>query len=452
MKKNIFVIILLFSVLYSFSQSTVDKIIAVVGTEIILQSDLEKLYSEYKSQFQIREENDGEEMCVVFENMIFNKLMMHQAELDSVIFTEEQVDEQVNYRIQMIVQQNGGDPKILEDYYKKSLAEIKLDLREMMYEQMVVQQIQTSITENVTVTPTEVKKYLNKFSLDSMPMIQASYEIGHIVRTPPVGEEEIVAIKERLEGYRERVLRGEKFSMLARLYSDDPGSASKGGNLGFVERGTLYPQFEAVAFTLKTGEISHVIQTQAGYHIIQMIERRGESINVAHILIQPKPSADEQVRSIEYLDSVKKVIIAQKMDFSEAAKLYSSDLSKNSGGWVVNPYTNSFKFDQSSMDQATYATIAKLIPEEYSDPIPYITEDGVMSYRILYLKSKVPEHKANLVEDYDMIKDAALEAKKEEVVQKWIKNKVKVTSIKIDKQYWNCPFILKWEIPQLIEK
>ena len=256
----------------------------------------------------------------------------------------------------------------------------------MMREQMLTERVQQSITENVVITPAEVKKFFDKIPYDSLPTIQPSYEIGHIVKMPPVSDEEIATIKEKLLGFRERVLRGEKFSMLARLYSDDQGSASNGGELGFVERGTLYPEFEAVAFNLKSGEVSQIVQTKAGYHIIQMIERRGDKINVAHILLQPKPSAEEQVKAIEWLDSVRQVIIDQNMDFSKAAMEFSDDMNKNSGGWVVNPYSNSYKFEKEAFDASTFATVNKLIPGEYSQPVAYVNEDGKMAYRLIYLR------------------------------------------------------------------
>jgi peptidyl-prolyl cis-trans isomerase SurA len=320
-------------------------------------------------------------------------------------------------------------------------------MREIIREQMYMEQVQQKLTEKISITPTEVKTFFDKMPYDSLPFIQASYEFGHILRQPPVNEEEIASIKERLNSYRDRVLRGEKFAMLARLYSDDPGSAAKGGDLGFVERGKLYPEFESVAFSLKTGEISAVIQTQAGYHIIQMIERRGESVQVAHILLQPKPSTEAQVQAIEYLDSIKKVILSGKLDFSQAAKRYSDDPNKNSGGWVINPGTMGTKFDKEAIDPTTFATLGKLIPDEYSDPVPYVNLDGQMGYRLLYLKSKVPAHKPNMVEDYDVIKNAALETKKQNVIDKWVYDKVKITSIKITPEYKHCPFVQKWQIP-----
>ena len=450
MKKIIISIVLIIILLPVFSQPqvSIDGIVAIIGKEIIMRSDVENTFIEYMAQqSDVGDERDIK--CDIFERLVFQKLLLHQAALDSIIITDQQVEDQVNYRINYVLQQSGGDPKMLEDYYKKSLSDIKKDMKPMMREQMMVDEVQRSITENTTITPTEVKKFFENIPYDSLPTIAATYEFGHIVKTPHVSETEIAAIKQRLNEYRERVLRGEKFSMLARLYSDDPGSASKGGNLGFVEKGTLYPEFEAAAFNLKTGEISPVIQTKAGYHIIQMIERRGDRINVSHILLQPKPSTEAQVEAIEYLDSVRKVIIDNKMNFSDAAFKFSDDMNKNSGGWVVNPYTGSNKFEKEAIDQTTFVTLSKLIPGEYSDPSPYVNDAGNMCYRLLYLKTKTPPHKPNLIEDYDMIKNAAIESKKEEVIDKWVEEKVQVTSIKITGEYKNCPFVSKWKIPNI---
>lgn len=429
------------------SSGTIDEIIAVVGKEIITKSELESEYINYAAQFKDID-NEDEARMLIFEHMLKQKLFIHQAQLDSIEFTDQEVDAQVNYKFNYWLAQVGGNTKIIEEAYNKSIDEIKKDMRSMMREQMLTDRVQQSITENVLITPAEVKKFYDKIPYDSLPTIQPSYEIGHIVKMPPVSDEEIATIKEKLLGFRERVLRGEKFSMLARLYSDDQGSASNGGELGFVERGTLYPEFEAVAFNLKSGEVSQIVQTKAGYHIIQMIERRGDKINVAHILLQPKPSAEEQVKAIEWLDSVRQVIIDQNMDFSKAAMEFSDDMNKNSGGWVVNPYSNSYKFEKEAFDASTFATVNKLIPGEYSQPVAYVNEDGKMAYRLIYLKTKVAAHKPNLREDYDLIRGAALEEKKQGIIDKWLKEKVKVTNIKINENYQNCPFLKEWGITQ----
>ena len=450
MRRILTVIILLISCLpfqILRGQSTVDEIIAIIGKEIIMRSDLETEYANYAAQYNTMDD-DEDARCLIFEQLVRQKLYQHQAEVDSIVISDQEVEARVTYQINYWLSQVGGNTKIIEEAYHKTMDEIKKDMLEIIRNQMIAEKIQQSITENATITPSEVKRFFDRIPYDSLPTVEPSYEYGHIVKMPPVNDEEIANIKNRLMEYRERVLRGEKFSMLARLYSDDPGSASKGGELGFVERGALYPEFEAVAFNLKSGEISNVVQTKAGYHIIQMIERRGDKINVAHILLQPKPSADEQVKAIEYLDSVRQVIIDQKMDFSKAAMQFSDDMNKNSGGWCVNPYNNSYKFEKDYIDASTYATLSKLIPGEYSQPVAYVNEDGKMAYRIIYMKSKVAAHKPNLKEDYDLIKGAALEEKKQGMVEKWLIHKVKITNIKINDNYRNCPFVKKWGIPE----
>lgn len=449
MRKIITITLIMLAFLSGWGQNvgtSIDGIVAVIGKSIIMRSDLEKHFIDYKAQFKTVEDPD-EVYCSILENLIFNKLMVNQAELDSIDVTDEEVDYRLNTRIQYFLQQTGGDVKYIENYFNKSMAEIKKDMREMMYEQALIEQVQSSITSNITVTPSEVNQFAAKIGPDSMPMVETSYQFGEIVKIPPVSDEEVAAVKERLNSYRERILRGEKIGALARLYSDDPGSASKGGDLGFVERGTLYPEFEAAAFNLKSGEVSQIVKTQAGYHIIQMIERRGESIRVAHILIQPKPSTDEQVRAITYLDSVRQIILDEKLTLEQAAKRFSEGSTKMNGGMVVNPYNSSLSFDRQTLDDATYATINKLIPGEYSECVPFVNDDGVMAYRLIYLKEKVSQHKANLVEDYDMIKNAALEQKKYEAMEKWVVDKVKVTNMKISEQYKYCPFVSKWQIP-----
>lgn len=448
MKGNITTVLLTLFSLVSFAQTgvLVDGIVAVIGKDIIMRSDLEKHYLDYTAQFNTVEDPD-DTRCYILETLVFNKLMVNQAQLDSVEVTDEEIDYRINARLSYFLQQVGGNTKYIEEYFKKSMTEIKKDLREMMYEQALIEQVQSKITGGITVTPSEVKQFAARMSSDSMPVVPTSYQFGEVVKIPPVSDAETESVKNRLNDYRERVLRGEKFSMLARLYSDDPGSASKGGDLGFVERGTLYPEFEAVAFNLKSGEVSQVVKTRAGYHIIQLIERRGESIHCAHILIQPKPSTDEQVKAITYLDSVRKIIVNEHLGIDEAAKRFSDGTTKSSGGMVVNQYTNSFSFDRQTMDDATYATVAKLIPGEYSECVPFVNDDGVMAYRLIYLKEKVAEHRANIVEDYDLIKNAALEEKKYDALQKWVLDKVKATNIKLNNQYKECPFVTKWQIP-----
>jgi peptidyl-prolyl cis-trans isomerase SurA len=444
--------IFIFSILFIIScftvkaQTQIDGIIAWIGKDIILQSDLEKAYADYLAEMMIKD-GSAKEKCMVFERLVYNKLLLHQADVDSVVITEQQVEAAINYRMNYFLQQVGGDARRLENHFGKSISEIKKLLREIVREQMYIEDVQERLTANIAITPAEVKAYVERVGVDSMPLIPANFEIGHIIKTPPVSEAQIIEMKARLENYRNRVLTGEsKFETLARLYSDDPGSASRGGRLGFVERGTLFPEFEAVAFNLKSGEISQVVKSKAGYHIIQLHERRGESIDVSHILLQPKPSAEEQVKAIEFLDSIRQVIMDKRLDFSEAALQFSDDPNKMSDGWVVHPYSLSTKFSQEDFDQATFATINKLYPGAYSTPVIFINEDGVTSYRLIYLKSKIAPHRANLVEDYDFIKTEALAEKKFKALEKWFIKKVETTSIKICSDYQQCEFISRWQI------
>jgi peptidyl-prolyl cis-trans isomerase SurA len=454
LKKNMirklsFGLLFIIGVFLTNAQTSIDKIIATIGKEIILQSDLEKAYSEYAAQFAVKEEEE-EEKCMVFEHLVYTKLMLHQADVDSIVVTEQQVEAILNQRMNYYLQRVGGDSRVLEKYFGKSMAEIRNDLRDILRDQIYIEQVQDNITANILITPSEVKAYSNKIGVDSLPVVPATFEFGHILKTPPVSEREIAEIKAKLEHYRELSLRDDnpknKFSMLARMYSDDPGSASKGGDLGFVERGQLYPEVEAVAFNLRSGEISPVIKSRSGYHIFMLHERRGESLKLSHILIQPKPSAEQQVSAIEYLDSIKQIIIDKKMNFNDAAMAFSEDPNKLSGGWVINPYTLSTKFDKETLDQTTYTTLDRLIPGDYSSPIIYTDEDAVLHYRLLYLKTKVAPHRANLMEDYDVLKNAALEEKRNNAIEKWMINKVKVTSIKIDEKYKNCDFVIRWQI------
>ena len=364
MKRIVLSVCLLGALLCGYAQgggTSIDGIVAVIGKSIIMRSDLEKHYKDYTAQFRTVEDPD-EIYCTILENLVFNKLMVNQAELDSIDVSDEEIDYRLNTRIQYFLQQTGGDVKYIENYFNKSMAEIKKDMRELMYEQALIEQVQSNITGSITITPSEVNQFASKINPDSMPLVSTTYQFGEIVKIPPVSDEEVEAVKDRLTQYRERILRGEKIGALARLYSDDPGSASKGGDLGFVERGSLYPEFEAVAFNLKSGEVSQIVKTQAGYHIIQLIERRGESIRVAHILIQPKPSTDEQVKAIVYLDSVRNIIIDEKLTIEEAAKRYSEGPTRLNGGMVINPYNSSLNFDRQTMDDATFTTINKLIP------------------------------------------------------------------------------------------
>ena len=453
MKKYIF-ILSLFVVQYvgiaQNNKSVIDEVIASVGNRIITRSDLEYALHgfKYSSNLMTLEDEDALR-CDILEQLIFQKLLIDQAELDSIVITDAQINERLDYNLKMQIMQIGGDVQKLEQYYGKSLAEIKADAREQMRDEYLSDEMQRKLTADLNIIHQEIKDYFQNIPQDSVPIIPVEYEIAQIIKTPHIAETEKIAIKQRLEEIRDRVLRGENFSTFARMYSEDPGSAMKGGEVGFTSRGDLYPEFELAAYALKPGEISSVVETEAGYHIIRMLERRGERINVAHILIKPKPSPEAMLEAKGYLDSIYTIMKTSNIPFDSAAMLYSDHESKTSGGMIINPFTSSHGFQEEQLlqfDKSILYALENLIPGEYSRTMSMITESGNQAYRILYLKTKRAEHKANLVDDYERIKNAAFETKKQKTLLQWAKKKIKYTHLKINPEFHDCTFVEEWEI------
>ena len=453
MRKYIFIISLFLVQYVGIAQSNknvIDEIIASVSSRIITRSDLEYALQGYKYSSNITTlENEDELRCNILEQLIFQKLLIDQADLDSIVITDAQVNERLDYNLKMQIMQIGGDVQKLEQYYGKSLAEIKADAREQMRDEYLTEEMQRKLTADLNIIHQEVKDYFEKIPKDSIPIIPIEYEIAQIIKTPIISETEKIAIKQRLEEIRDRVLRGENFSTFARMYSEDPGSAMKGGEVGFTSRGELYPEFELAAYALKPGEISSVVETEAGYHIIRMLERRGERINVAHILIKPKPSPEAMLEAKEYLDSIYALLKKTNMPFDSAAMLFSDHDSKTTGGMMINPFTSSHGFQEEHLmqiDKTILYVIENLNVGEYSRTLPMITESGNQAYRILLLKTKRAEHKANLIDDYEKIKNAAFETKKQTTLLQWAKNKIKYTHLRINSDFYDCDFVEEWGI------
>ncbi|HPE44217.1 MAG TPA: peptidylprolyl isomerase, partial [Bacteroidales bacterium] len=312
-------------------------------------------------------------------------------------------------------------------------------------DQMLVQEVQNGIMNSVEVTPSEIKNYYRTMPSDSIPMVNTEYEIAQIVKKPPISIDEKLKVKERLFDLRKRILEGERFSTLAVLYSEDPGSARKGGELGFYGRGELYPEFEAVAFTLKDGEISEIVETEAGFHIIQMIERRGEYVNVRHILLMAKVSPVALEKAKNELDSIAIQIRSGELSFEDAVEKYSDDEAKGKSGLLLNPYTGSTLFEADDLDQQVSFVIDKLQIGELSDPVPMITEEGKDAYRLLMLKRKTTPHKANLRDDYNRIQVWALQKKKQEAVDNWIREKSNSAYVRINENFTDCDFDYNWK-------
>lgn len=424
----------------------IDRVVAVVGQNIILQSDIEAQYMQLRLQGGIQG-SASSIRCEILEDLMFRKLMLNQAEMDSITVTDEQVNAEVDRLVRYFISQLGSQEN-LEKYYKKSMSAIKEELFRMRKDQMLEEQVQQAMLANVEVTPGEVRKCYYDIPHDSVPMVNSKYEIAHIVKKPAITLEQKLEVKDRLYKMRKRILDGERFSTLALLYSEDPGSAKKGGELGFHGRGEFAPEFEAAAFNLRDGEISEVIETEFGFHIIQMIERRGEFVNVRHILLTVKVSPEALQEAYDELDSIAKLINNDSITFDEAVRKFSDENDKISGGILVNPNTGSTLFDASELDQQVSFTINRMQVGELSEPVPMKTDDNKDAYRLLYLKRKTAPHKANLKDDYTLIRDWAMQQKREEIINKWIANKSQKAYIKVIDDFKDCDFMFDWKFAE----
>jgi peptidyl-prolyl cis-trans isomerase SurA len=424
----------------------VDGVIAVVGGNAILKSDIESQYLQFRAQGIIK----GSPLtvkCQILDNMLYMKLLLHQSQVDSIKVTDAQVESEMDRRMRYFISQ-AGSPDKLEEYYQKSLLEIKSELRDIIREQMLTEQEQQKITKDLSITPSEVKAFYRKINKDSIPLINAELEIGIIVKQPVIGTEEKQVVVAKLKAFKERIAKGDEFATLAVLYSEDPGSAKQGGELGMFKRGDMRPEFEAAAFRLKQpGDISDIVETDDGFHILQLVERRGEYINVRHILLQPQVSPQNLARAKQSIDSVAALITAKKITFEEAVQKYSDDLSKNNGGLLVNSTTGTTKFETSQLSQLdpkVFFIVDKLKTGEISPSVVMKTERGKQEYRIYYLKDRTNPHRANLEEDYARIQQVALDKKREKALDEWVSTKLATTFVSISEQYRNCDFKRKW--------
>lgn len=424
------------------NEKVVDEIVALVGSHPVYWSDVEAQFAQAKAQGM---KGDPFAMkCEIFENLVFQKLLVNQAEVDSLVVSDEQVNSELDRRLRYYIQQFGSQQK-LEEFYDKSLDEFKNELREPLRLELLSQQEQGKIVESVKMTPNETREYFNSLKPDSIPIIPTEYEIGQIVKTPVVGPAQLKEARDKIVALRNRILKGEKFSTLAVLYSEDPGSAAKGGELGMFSRGSMAPEFESAAFNLKNkNDISEVIKTKFGYHLLQLIERKGDFVNVRHILIIPKVSPDDLVAAATKLDSIADKVRADSMTFEKAAILYSDDPGKVNGGLIQSQSSGNTRLAADELDPKVFFVIDKMKPGEISNSVPYTTEDGTQAYRVLYLKLRTEPHRANIKDDYNKIQDWALENKKSKVIAKWIETKSKTAYIRLGDKFRNCDFKYKW--------
>lgn len=427
---------LFWSNMYAQDSVLIDRVVAVVGNGIIKQSDVDKMYFQMRSQGF----GGGSDMkCVVYEDLLFQKLLLDQSKLDSLTVTDEQVEAEINNRISQFVEQIGSEKK-LENYYGKKIFEIREMFRPVIEDQILTQQMQQKLVSEVEITPNEVRKFYKEQSQDSLPVINMQFEIAQVVVEPAISNQQKLKIKDKLEGFRKRILEGEDFAKFAVIYSEESMSAKKGGELGFMSRSELVPEFAVVAFKLEKGEVSRVVETEFGFHIMQLIEKRGEKVNVRHILLKPEYSADALDEAKRRVDSLYSVVKSDTVPFGKLAMRYSDDkLTKNNGGLYVNPYTGASKFDAKQVDPSVFYAIKDMKVGQVSKPIKAKDIKGKEVFKIIKLISKTDPHRANIDDDYQMIKEMALGDKKMKTLEEWSEKKKKDTYIKILYNPYGCP-------------
>jgi peptidyl-prolyl cis-trans isomerase SurA len=413
----------------------VDEIIAKVDNYIVMKSELDRAYQDYLT-------NGGspsqEAKCQYLALLIRNKLMMAKAEIDSVIVPDAEVDSNTKRRMDAIMAQAGNSPEDLEIKFGKTLDQIQIELRDQIREQMVVGKMEEKVSEGISVTPAEVKKFFSKIPKDSLPYFSASVEVAQIVKVAKVSEAQEAETKRQLMDIRNQILEGGDFAKLAKKYSVDPSVVGNNGDMGMVGRGQMVPEFEAASFKLKPGEISMPVKTQYGFHIIQLIERRGNEYHSRHILMSPTPSQDDLDRASHYLDSIRNLIVLDSMTFQKAAKEFSDDTkTKNSGGFFSDQ-DGGINIPVDELDPVVYFRIDSMKVGAISEPIVYRTDEGREAVRILYYKSRISPHEASLKADWFRIQAATLNEKKARILQKWFKKAKQDVFISIDDTYNSC--------------
>ena len=438
--KSAILAMLLVSAAAIAQDNVIDEVIWVVGDEAILRSEVEeeRLRAQYEGM-----PIPGDPYCVIPEQLAIQKLYLHQAEIDSIEANESTVSHQVDARINFYLNQIGSKEK-MEEYFRKTTTEIREELMTSVRNQMIIQQMQAKLTENVKPTPAEIRRFYESLPQDSLPMIPAQVEVQILSFEPKVPVEEIERVKSRLREFTERVNSGNAdFAMLARLYSEDTESAKHGGELGFVGRGQLVKEFAEVAFNLNDPRrVSRIVQTEYGYHIIQLIEKKGDRINCRHILMRPRISGDDKVKAISRLDSIADVVRSGKATFEQAVAYFSED--KNTAlnaGLMMNEQTGASKFEYQDLPPEVAKQIYNMNIGEISKP--FVMMDPMKNREVVAvvkLKTKVAAHKANLTDDYQVVRQLLVQKQSEELLKAWVQKKQQEIYVHIDENWRGCDF------------
>jgi peptidyl-prolyl cis-trans isomerase SurA len=416
-------------------QRQVDGIIAKIDNQIVLRSELEFSYLQYLAQAKLQ---PNEELkCEIFKSLVQDKLLLARAAIDSVTVEESQVTGELNRRIDYLSSQVGGVER-LEQYYNKSIRQLKEELRKTIQDQLVMQKMQETIAGKVRVTPKEVAAYYNRIPQDSLPYFSSEVEIGQIVKYAEVSKQQKQEARQQLEELRKRIMAGEDFATLAKQYSQDPGSAAAGGELGFFKKKELVPEYEAAALRLEPGGISGIVESQFGFHLIQLIERKGQEFNTRHILIKPATATVNIQEAIAELDSIRSLIVNDSITFAKAAKDFSDDFATKDNGGMMASRAGTTYIPMDQVDPSIFFVIDTMQVDEISKPLPFTTADGKEAVRIIMLKGKSTPHQANLEDDYPKIAAAALNDKKSKAVDEWFRKNIDTVFIDIDPEYQDC--------------
>ncbi|MFY0626082.1 MAG: peptidylprolyl isomerase [Reichenbachiella sp.] len=439
--RGILVLLIVLSARTTYGQQNtdvvIDKIIAKVDDYIVLKSELERSYLEYLSRGEIMK---GDPKCQILESLVINKLMVAKAEIDSIMVLDAQVEMNLDQRMSYFIQQIGSEEK-LEEIYNKTVAEFRAELFDDIKEQMVIQKMQGEISSTVKTTPAEVARFFNEIPSDSLPYFSTEVTIGQIVKVPTVNDIRKEQISDQLANIRLRILDGEDFGALAGKYSMDPGSRGTGGRLGFFKRGELAPEFEATALSLEPGEISEPVETQFGFHIIQLIERRGNTYDSRHILIIPAPTISDIQDTKDYLDSLRSLIISDSIEFEYTAKEYSDDGETSGNGGFFSDANGAMKMSVEQLDPALFFTIDTMDIGSITPPMEFKQRDGTDAVRIIYYQDRIAPHQANLMQDYQKLKAATLANKRNSIMSEWFVDARKEVYINIDEDYDHCEIL-----------
>lgn len=432
----------------NYPAGLIDKTIAVVGNEMVTAGQLEQEIRMMRAGGGLSDQNMR---CNLLESIIEAKLFLMQARIDSIQVNQEMVNNQLNYRINSTQAALGGEENV-EKYFGKPLYKLRQEWKKIMEEQSLTQQMQGQIASKIPeLTPYDVKAYIKKTAAEDLPMVPIKYQMSQICIYPDRNSASL-AVKERLLSLRERIINGEKFSTLARLYSEDPGSASRGGELGMISKDLLWSAFSDAAMSLKPGVISQIVETPDGFHIIELIEKKGDMFNARHILMKPKYTSEDREKAFKTLDSLKREIESKAITFSLAAKFYSQDpATKTNGGQMADPNTGSSYFEIDQMKPDDYRAVKGLEEGGISEPFQstdnegrqnpqarYI--DGQVCYKIIKLEKIVPAHVASFEEDYSTLLEKAKNELAQKAIDDFIDEKIKTTYIVIDPVFKSCPF------------